>query len=110
MEKNNISVVFDNGGGTTIIYNNGEYANHYDNPTQASRDYILLTANHSPADWDGNEPDAIIEYDCEAELSGGYKWLDADDIANADEDTQSWGYNTERFFEAIREEIKRESK
>jgi hypothetical protein len=99
-----INVVFDNGGGTTIMadVNGKSYTRYYNDPEIAAQDYAeMLKSDCDFDDWDGNDPDAAIEYDNDMERNGGYRWADHDDIAEPSEKLINWGYNTQKFFAAM---------
>ena len=94
-----INVVFDNGGGTTIIAEG--YAHYYSSPAAAAEDYIAMTSPNFEGfeNWEGNEPDAVLTYDADQERNNGYLWLDNDDIKA--EVKRDWGFNTETFYSHI---------
>jgi len=99
-----INVIFDNGGGTTIIaeVNGKKFAHGYDTGAQAAEDYKeMLNPDCDFDDWEGNDPDAIMEYDAEQIRNGGYLWLDKDDIAAPTKRMTEWGHNAEAFFAAL---------
>jgi len=48
-------LLFDNGGGITLI--TPDYCHSYDRPDWAASDVAALLNGADPCDWDGNEPE-----------------------------------------------------
>lgn len=95
----NFTVIFDNGGGTTL--QTATYCHYYDNPRSAAADVMAILEGDDPRGWDGNRPECRREYDWSTERSGGYKWLSRDELLYRDEGVEDWGDNSQTFFGAF---------
>lgn len=74
------TVIFDNGGGTTVQLTNGahKWSHYYDDSADAAADVRNALTTGSFYDFDGNEPEAM-------------------DLAPTSEELRSGGYRVERF-------------
>lgn len=108
MKSTPFSVIFDNGGGVTIQH--PAYVHFYsdhDGPEQAAQDTKKLLSGADPGDWEGHEPEHLVEYDQQSVSRGDYRWIDLIEIAfvleggELPEDYSGW-LNVEEFFEALR--------
>lgn len=106
MHNTNIDlhIVFDNGGGITLMAGNNNlyYSHYYDSPTQAADDYKAIIDGSNPiADaWEGNEPEAEMDYDYDVERNGGYRWFTANEIDLQTMKQSGW-QNVSQFASAI---------
>ncbi len=96
-----VEILFDNGGGTTL--QTETFAHHYDDATDAARDYKELVSGSDTGDWDGNNVDSqVTKY-------MGYRFYDHAEIQailKKDEQDVAWNtwntWNNERaFFKAL---------
>jgi len=93
--------IFDNGGGITLQL--GTCGHTYDNAAQAAQDWKVFAAEGNTKGWDGHEDEAAeLEPTADEIRNGGYRVLDADDIAAeiASEDTTGWN-NIDAFIAAL---------
>ena len=80
MTTQNELAIFDNGGGITLKL--GTFAHHYQDVEQAARDWKSYSENPDTSDWEGHEDDSAECDPSQDEIrNGGYRVLDADDIA-----------------------------
>lgn len=92
-------LIFDNGGGVQL--QTAGYVHSYDEGAQCARDVRDLLEDNSTDDWEGNQPEARLEYDDALVRNGGYKWLSRADVKDAiARGTVSgcWGRCMEDFF------------
>lgn len=54
-EVRDFELLFDNGGGITLI--TPDYCHFYDRPDWAAESVVALLNGADPSDWDGNEPE-----------------------------------------------------
>ena len=93
--------IFDNSGGITLQL--GTFGHTYDNAAQAAQDWKAFAEEVNTKGWDGHEDEAAELEPTDDEIrNGGYRVLDADDIAAeiASEDTTGWN-NINAFIAAL---------
>jgi len=106
IKKQNIQIIFDNGGGITLQKTSKpHYMHYYNDPCQTAEDIKALLSGDNPASWEGNEygqevgPDdekqTILDPSYDDIRNGGYRVYDLaelmDAVKDADLDDISWG-------------------
>lgn len=102
MSNTKIKAIFDNGGG--LILQLGTYAHHYDDMTNAARDYLVYLDGDDTDNWDGHEDWARdVDPTIEELSNGAYREYDASDIESlAHTPTYFSWCNVQDFILAIR--------
>lgn len=100
----NFAVIFDNGGGTTL--QTAKFVHHYAEGCDCAREVRRLIAGENTDGWEGNEPEARLTYDYDAERNGGYCWHYRADVLRIFADGElsmrdAWGANCESFYAAL---------
>ena len=75
----NLKLLFDNGGGLFIKFND-EYAHYYDNMDRAAHDLKEFIYHEDISGWDNNDIENYPNVTYEDFTNGGYKEHDLDNI------------------------------
>jgi hypothetical protein len=96
-------IIFDNGGGITLILADGEFAHYYSHAEQAAQDYSIFMRDGNVDGWDGHEPElADLDPSYDDVHNGGCRMFDPSDVEEAihSEEEQSWN-NIRDFVSAV---------
>lgn len=101
------TIIFDNGGGITLQL--GEYACNTQSASDAAGLYIDYQRSGETEGWDGCDEDSVNLEPTDDEIrNGGYRVLDADEIAAMIGETPTSGWrNIDAFFEQMAKNMDR---
>ncbi len=94
-------IVFDNGGGTTLILASGEFAHHYSDAAQAAQDYSIYMRDGNVDGWEGHEAElAELDPSYDEIRNGGYRVFEPSDVEEAIHSDEDEPWNNIREFVA----------
>lgn len=76
---NKFDIIFDNGGGITL-QTDDDFTSYYNTHVNAAADVLQLLNGKDTSSWDGNDPSIRTTFDLQTSESGGYNWLNQDDV------------------------------